>query len=249
MNFAGGLGDTGTVAAADGTTISDLAHPKWKANTAFGYARGPVSAALHWRYIGTMIDLATLGEPSIPAYSYFALEAHWHLLEKIDLTAGLTNLFDKGPPVVQSAPMRTDAAPYDVVGRTYYARIKQDFKRAPCPRAARREGLNADADTPTTEGEAALGHPRRERKFPRNVRFHGVRIFQFRHRPRLFSREQRIRIVDVLDDDIRGRFHGASIGCDFSRRLHRPYRSAPGFALDAGAHVGGHADDRSGARL
>ncbi len=127
MNFAGGLGDTGTVAAADGTTISDLAHPRWKGNTAFGYARGPVSAALHWRYIGTMNDLQTMGEPSIPAYSYFDLEAHWHLLDKIDLTAGLTNLFDKGPPVVKSAPMRTDAATYDVVGRTYYAGIKAKF--------------------------------------------------------------------------------------------------------------------------
>ena len=39
MNFAGGLGDTGTVAAADGTTISDLAHPKVKGNTAFALCR------------------------------------------------------------------------------------------------------------------------------------------------------------------------------------------------------------------
>jgi len=127
MNFAGGLGDTGTVAAADGTTISDLAHPKWKANTAFGYAIGPFSGALHWRYIGTMNDLQTMGEPSVPAYSYFDLEAHWHLLDKIDLNMGLTNLFDKGPPVVLSAPMRTDAATYDVVGRTYYAGFKAKF--------------------------------------------------------------------------------------------------------------------------
>ena len=74
-----------------------------------------------------MNDLATMGEPSVPAYSYFDLEAHWHLMEKIDLTAGLTNLFDKGPPVVESAPMRTDAATYDVVGRTFYAGIKAKF--------------------------------------------------------------------------------------------------------------------------
>ena len=127
MNFAGGLGDTGTVAAADGTTISDLAHPRWKGNTSFGYAIGPVSAAIHWRYIGTMNDLATIGEPNVPAYSYFDLEAHWHLMDKIDLTAGLTNLFDKGPPIVESAPMRTDAATYDVVGRTYYAGFKAKF--------------------------------------------------------------------------------------------------------------------------
>jgi outer membrane receptor protein involved in Fe transport len=127
MNFAGGLGDTGTVAAADGTTISDLAHPKWKGNTAFGYAIGQFSGALHWRYIGTMVDLATMGTPSVPAYSYFDLDAHWHLTDKVDLTAGMTNLFDKGPPLVESAPMRTDAATYDVVGRTYYAGIKAKF--------------------------------------------------------------------------------------------------------------------------
>ena len=95
LNYAGGLGDTGTVAAADGTTISDLAHPRWKGNTSFGYAVGPISAALHWRYIGTMNDLATLGRPSVPAYDYFDLEGHWHITEKHRFFTGLTNLFDK----------------------------------------------------------------------------------------------------------------------------------------------------------
>ncbi len=127
-NFAGGLGDTGTVAAADGTTISDLAHPKWKANTSFGYAVGPVWAALHWRYMSSMNDLATAGTPSIPSYNYFDLDAHWQVIDKIEITAGLTNLFDKGPPRIASAPMRTDAATYDVVGRTFYVGIKASIK-------------------------------------------------------------------------------------------------------------------------
>ena len=128
LNFAGGLGDTGTVAAANGTTISDLSHPTWKANTTFGYAVGPVWAALHWRYISSMKDLATTNTPTVPAYSYFDLDAHFQAPDMIQITAGLTNLFDKGPPVIESAPMRTDSATYDVVGRTYYVGIKASIK-------------------------------------------------------------------------------------------------------------------------
>ena len=128
LNFAGGIGDTGTVFAADGTTISDLSHPHWKANTMFGYAIGPVSGALHWRFISAMNDLGTAGVPRVPAYNYFDLDANWRVTDQIKLTAGLTNLFDKGPPEIASAPMRTDAATYDVVGRTYYVGIQAELK-------------------------------------------------------------------------------------------------------------------------
>ncbi len=128
LNFAGGIGDTGTVAAANGTTISDLAHPKWKADTAFNYTVGPVSTTLHWRYLAAMKDLGTTGLPTVPSYSYFDLDGRWQVLDSVDVVAGLTNLFDKTPPYIASAPLRTDAATYDVVGRTYYVGFTAKFK-------------------------------------------------------------------------------------------------------------------------
>lgn len=127
MNYAGSVADTSTALAADGSSISDLSHPKWKANTTFSYAVGPVSAALHWRYIAGMTDLmdgAGSGDPGVPAYNYFDLDAHWQATHNITLTAGVTNLTDKAPPRIAGASLRTDAATYDVVGRTYFVGIK-----------------------------------------------------------------------------------------------------------------------------
>ncbi len=127
LDYAGAIGDTATVIAADGSSISDLSHPKWKANTTLGYAVGPVWAALHWRYISAMTDLMdgpNSGDPGVPAFNYFDFDAHWQATEGLEVTAGFTNLFDKGPPRVSGAPLLTDAATYDVVGRTYYVGFK-----------------------------------------------------------------------------------------------------------------------------
>ncbi|QEE24814.1 TonB-dependent receptor [Rhodanobacter glycinis] len=126
-NYAGSVADTSTALAADGSSISDLSHPRWKANTTLGYSVGPVSAALHWRYIAGMTDLmggAGSGYPGVPAYNYFDLDAHWQATHEIMITAGVTNLTDKAPPRIAGAPLLTDAATYDVVGRTYFVGIK-----------------------------------------------------------------------------------------------------------------------------
>ncbi|MDE1893556.1 MAG: TonB-dependent receptor [Xanthomonadaceae bacterium] len=126
-NYAGSVADTSTAMAADGSSISDLSHPKWKANTTLGYAIGPVSAALHWRYISGMTDLmggAGSGYPGVPAYNYFDLDGHWQVTPNITFTAGVTNLADKAPPRIAGASLLTDAATYDVVGRTYFVGLK-----------------------------------------------------------------------------------------------------------------------------
>ena len=65
--------------------------------------------------------------PDIPAYSYFDLDATWQATSQIQVTAGLTNLFDKAPPLVVGYNFVTDAATYDIVGRTYYVGLKADF--------------------------------------------------------------------------------------------------------------------------
>jgi iron complex outermembrane receptor protein len=131
LNYAGSIGDTATAIAADGSSVSDLSHPKWKANTTLGYAVGPFSAGLHWRFLSSMHDLMDgpgSSDPGIPAYSYFDLDAHWHPMDNIEVTAGVSNLSDKGPPRVAGAPLLTDAATYDVIGRTYYVGLKASIR-------------------------------------------------------------------------------------------------------------------------
>ncbi|HEY7888852.1 MAG TPA: TonB-dependent receptor [Steroidobacteraceae bacterium] len=130
IDFAGSIGDTQTAIQADGTTVSDISHPKWKANSMLGYTVGPVGGALHWRYLSAMQDLMDgpgSGDPGVSAYSYFDLDVNYQVTSQIQLTGGLTNLFNKQPPRVAGASLLTDAATYDVMGRTYYVGIKANI--------------------------------------------------------------------------------------------------------------------------
>jgi outer membrane receptor protein involved in Fe transport len=124
LDFAGSIGNT--------EVSPEMAHPRWKANTSFGYAIGPVSAALHWRYIAAMKhqDLVvdpTSTTPGVPTYNYFDVDAHWAVIEHLDLNAGLTNIGNKAPPFVSGQPLTTDSATYDIIGRTYYVGFRAKF--------------------------------------------------------------------------------------------------------------------------
>jgi iron complex outermembrane recepter protein len=124
LDYAGSIGNT--------QVSPEMAHPHWKANTAFGYSIGPVSAALHWRYIAAMkhqdvvVD-PTSTTPGVGAYNYFDIDAHWAAIEHLELTAGLTNIANKTPPFVSGQPLTTDTATYDIIGRTYYVGFKAKF--------------------------------------------------------------------------------------------------------------------------
>ena len=126
VNYAGAIGDTLTAFSANGSSLSDLSHPRWKANTTLGYGVGPVSAAVHWRFIGSQKNLINGPDsgPDIPAVSYFDLDASWHATSQIQITGGVTNLADKSPPHVAGFGDVTDAPTYDIVGRTYRIGIK-----------------------------------------------------------------------------------------------------------------------------
>jgi outer membrane receptor protein involved in Fe transport len=124
LDYAGSIGNT--------EVSPEMAHPHWKANTAFGYSIGPVSAAVHWRYIAAMKhqDLVvdpTATTPGVGAYSYFDVDAHWAVIDHLELTAGLTNISNKNPPFVSGQPLTTDTATYDIIGRTYYVGFKAKF--------------------------------------------------------------------------------------------------------------------------
>lgn len=124
LNYAGSAGFGGVGGG--------ITHPKWKANTSLTYAVGPFSITGRWRYIDKMLHSdkvanAAATTPGVPAYSYFDLNMQVTIDKRFTLGAGLNNITDKAPPFISAAPLTTDAATYDVVGRTWFVSAKAKF--------------------------------------------------------------------------------------------------------------------------
>lgn len=112
-----------------------------------------VQVSVLWRHLsGSKLDLNQLDNPvlsascgssglpcpdpydaHLPAYDYFDLAVAWDITKGLQLRAGVNNLFDKSPPVVDSANYSISPTPfgnantypgvYDVLGRTMYASL------------------------------------------------------------------------------------------------------------------------------
>ncbi len=117
--YAGAISDT--FVTSDGENL--YSHPRWKANSYLSYSRSPFTATLRWRYLGSMTNLDDATQP-VPAVSYFDADVHYVVSNKITLSAGVNNLANKSPPFIGTLELRTDAATYDVIGRTWYVSAK-----------------------------------------------------------------------------------------------------------------------------
>ena len=122
VEYAGGISDT--LVTSDGENL--YAHPRWKANSAVAYTHGPLNVELRWRYIGKMANLDD-ATAKVPAVSYFDFDGHYVFRDRYTLSVGMNNLMDRKPPYIGTLELRTDAATYDVVGRTWYAALKAKF--------------------------------------------------------------------------------------------------------------------------
>ena len=111
----------------------------------------PVTVSLDWRYIGsTKFDVnesnAFLADPfgrvdipdaKIKAYNYFDLSGTWKVHDLVTLRAGVNNVFDKDPPVLDQSDFPAAGPPfgngntypgtYDALGRYLYAGVTLDF--------------------------------------------------------------------------------------------------------------------------
>lgn len=123
-NYAGSAGFGGV-----GGGIS---HPRWKINTGLTFEKDWFNTTLQWRHISSMVHSDKLANPAsttlgVSAYNYFDLNAQFEISERFTFGVGITNLTDKGPPFISASPLTTDAATYDVIGRTFFASIKARF--------------------------------------------------------------------------------------------------------------------------
>lgn len=114
------------------TSTLGRALPRWKALTTVGYRSDLFGIGLRWRYQGAMDDVTAVTTPTNPApgvpdYNLFDLFGNVHINDSIELRAGVTNLFDRGLPIVSSSQNSTDVAVYDAVGRSYYVGVKAKF--------------------------------------------------------------------------------------------------------------------------
>ena len=118
--------------AAGTGSVPPRATPRWKALTSFGYRSSLLTAGLRWRYQSAMNDTTAVLTPStaqvgVPSYSMWDLFGSVRINSRVELRAGVNNLFDKGLPFVASSQNGTDTALYDPVGRSFFVGASAKF--------------------------------------------------------------------------------------------------------------------------
>ena len=113
-------------------SVPPRATPKWKSLTTFGYRSDAASFGMRWKYQNPLADVSKVNTPTnvavgVPAYSTWDLFASVKINKTFELRGGVTNLFDKGLPIVASNQTSTDVAQYDLIGRSFYVGVKVGF--------------------------------------------------------------------------------------------------------------------------
>ena len=104
---------------------------------------GGTSVGLQWRYLPSIADETAAQDPAtrilgVASYSEFDMFARYPITQKLELRAGMDNVFDETPPVVGADPGtatitrnanlgNTRAEFYDVLGRRFYIGVNMTF--------------------------------------------------------------------------------------------------------------------------
>jgi len=126
-----------------GPTCQGL-YPKWRHTLRLTWVSPwDVTASVAWRYIGEAKFERDTNEPSLgrgttdpfnhllPARSYVDLSALWHINDSYSLRAGVNNLLDQDPPLINSTYAGTglpNTYPnYDLLGRQMFVAFTASF--------------------------------------------------------------------------------------------------------------------------
>ncbi len=150
FNVLPGLGGSYDCAGLFGTTCGTPT-PKWRHKMRVTWVTPwNLSLSAQWRHVaGTALDFNTsnpalhnplapdIDDARIPAYNYFDLSGEWRIRDRMTLHAGVNNVFDKDPPIVDSSSFGISAPAfgngntypqvYDSLGRTIFIGITADF--------------------------------------------------------------------------------------------------------------------------
>lgn len=127
LDYAGTIGNTQIDYYAS-------AHPTWKAVGTIGWDVWKVESNLRWRYIDAMKNAKNVGNTGtakgVGDVLYWDFDTLVHVTRRVDVRAGVVNLFDKDPPTLNvslSGAFATDVSTYDVLGRRFYIGVKARF--------------------------------------------------------------------------------------------------------------------------
>jgi outer membrane receptor protein involved in Fe transport len=112
-----------------GTNTLGASRPRYKALTTLGYSQGDATVSLSWRYLAAMKDASSVTTPNSPGagvgtYNLYDLAGSYRIGDRWFLRGGVTNLLDKGSPIVSSSQNSTDLAVYDSIGRSYFLGVR-----------------------------------------------------------------------------------------------------------------------------
>jgi iron complex outermembrane recepter protein len=100
---------------------------------------GDLNIGYTWRYLGEVTTIAPKnlvfdGFETIPAFNYIDLNAQYQITDNVKVLAGVTNVFDRDPPVVGNEAGATSAnsgntfpSMYDTLGRVYSVGVNFRF--------------------------------------------------------------------------------------------------------------------------
>jgi outer membrane receptor protein involved in Fe transport len=130
--------------------------PKWRSKLRLTWTAPswPVTVSLQWRYLGAVaVDINSnnpllqggdaccydtlAGEAVIPQYSYFDLSGTWRFMNRYTVRAGINNILDNRPPVIDTGILGLSGLPfgngnaypngYDSLGRELFIGLTADF--------------------------------------------------------------------------------------------------------------------------
>jgi outer membrane receptor protein involved in Fe transport len=130
-----------------GVTCGNGVNPPWRHNLRVNWETPwRVLLSAQWRYIGSTGFDNNSSDPSlhfneeggydiinarIPAYNYLDLSTIWTVWRAMEVRAGISNVFDKDPPILPSGDPISQAAntypTYDILGRNVFLAVKAKF--------------------------------------------------------------------------------------------------------------------------
>jgi outer membrane receptor protein involved in Fe transport len=121
---------TNTVSNAFAGNFGSL--PNLKGNVSLTYMADTWSTGLRARYINSLKSLSKVTNSDSTAADTdaslaFDLFSNWHISEDIKINAGINNLFNQDPPVVDGVNGTTEASTYDIFGRRLYVGLQLNF--------------------------------------------------------------------------------------------------------------------------
>jgi iron complex outermembrane receptor protein len=119
-----------------GGSFGDLNYPEWQGALKLGYERDSFDVEWTVNYMDSMADIRYgtsvpannfLGYSGVPTYFSHDLIVRTRLIDNVDLTLGVNNVFDKDPPYAFVSTRNTLPTAYDQLGRYVFLLAQYRF--------------------------------------------------------------------------------------------------------------------------